>query len=82
MTDIFTTLEDAFVSDKAGPEERAALKAAQPYFDRLCQLLTLEEADELWFAAVQAGLADGHSRFAAGFRLGARLMLEVLEGEG
>lgn len=82
MTDIFMTLEEAFISDKAGPEEQAALKAAQPYFDRLCQLLPLAEADELWSAAVQTGLADGHSRFAAGFRLGARLMLEALEGEG
>lgn len=79
MSQLFSTLQEAFVSDDATPEEKAATRAAQPCFDRLCQVLPGREADEIWSAAVRIGLADAEGRFAAGFRLGAKLMLEVLE---
>lgn len=40
--------------------------------------LSWEEFDRFWCAVMDIGTADVEASFAKGFRLGARLMLDVL----
>ena len=48
------------------------------HMERVGKKLTPEEADAVWAAAMQVGTADTQECFVRGFRLGARLMLDVL----
>ena len=64
------------------PKQKEANDRAQPWVERLEQLTgNIDEFDAIWGAALRVGEADHPVWFARGFRLGARLMLEVL-GEG
>lgn len=79
MDDLLLTLFEAFDAQEASPEEKAAIRAADPIYNRAREKLTRDELDELWSAALRVGSADVETSFVRGFRLGARLMLEVLE---
>ena len=64
------------------PEQREAVKRAEPWARRLEELATgPAEFDGIWSAALDIGQADGPVWFARGFRLGMQLTLEAL-GEG
>ncbi|MBO5340453.1 MAG: hypothetical protein J6A62_05600 [Oscillospiraceae bacterium] len=63
------------------PEMNAALKAAEPAVRAVRDKMTWEELDGFWSAVMAVGTADVEACFARGFRAGARLMLEVLQGE-
>ena len=43
------------------------------YFDRLCELTTFDEADDIWNAAKAIGIAACSSDFARGFQMGVLL---------
>lgn len=80
MKTIFKILFDAY-EEKESPESRAAVEAAQPIMDEMERKLTWEEYNRFWDAAMDVGTADEEASFARGFRLGARLMLDVLREE-
>ena len=64
------------------PEQAAASSKAEPWAKRLEQLAAdNNEFDNIWCAALNVGGANDPVWFARGFRLGARLLLEVV-GEG
>ena len=64
---------------KITKEQQAAELRAEPWVHRLEELAeTTDEFDGIWSAALEVGEADSPLWFARGFRLGARLMLEVL----
>ena len=64
------------------PEQKEAIDLAAPWAKRLEELAAgPAEFDSIWSAALDIEQADHPVWFARGFRLGARLMLEVL-GEG
>ena len=82
MNDILKTLFIALDEQQENtPETDAALKAAEPAVQAVRGKLTWEEFDAFWSAAVAVGTADVEDCFVRGFRAGARLMLEVLQGE-
>ena len=60
------------------PEMEAAINAAEPVFQTARDKLGCAEFDRVWTAAMNIGTADVETCFAQGFRVGARLMLEVL----
>lgn len=51
-----------------------AVKAAQPYYKRLCAALGDKEGDEIWCAALEVGASEEEPIFQAGLRLGMQLM--------
>ena len=61
------------------PEQKEAIDLAAPWAKRLEELAASPaEFDSIWSASMEIGQADQPVWFARGFRLGARLMLEVL----
>ena len=78
LFDLWERQDDGTMS----PKQKEANDRAQPWVERLEQLTgNIDEFDAIWGAALRVGEADHPVWFARGFRLGARLMLEVL-GEG
>ena len=64
------------------PEQKEAIDLAAPWAKRLEELAASPaEFDSIWSTSMEIGQSDQPVWFARGFRLGARLMLEVL-GEG
>ncbi len=62
-------------SDPAYQEEtRQTLKATEPHYQRLCQALGEEEADQFWTALLCAGGDQQDCVFRVGLCLGLRLM--------
>ena len=78
MKSIINELLYACNGEKLSPGGRAARQAGEPVFLAIREKLSLEEFDQFWAAAMDVGCADIEASFAAGFRLGAKLMLEVL----
>ena len=61
------------------PEQKEAIDLAAPWAKRLEELAASPaEFDSIWSASMEIGQSDQPGWFARGFRLGARLMLEVL----
>ena len=79
-----TILKTLFIAldeqQENSPEVKAALSAAEPAVQAAREKLNWEEFDRFWSAVMSAGTADVETCFARGFRAGARLMLEVLQG--
>ena len=78
MTGTIQTLFSVLDPTSASPAEQRALQEAAGTMERVGKKLTPEEADAVWAAAMQVGTADTQECFVRGFRLGARLMLDVL----
>ena len=78
MTGTIQTLFSVLDHTSASPAEQRALQEAAGTMERVGKKLTPEEADAVWAAAMQVGPADARECFVRGFRLGARLMLDVL----
>ena len=78
MTGTIQTLFLVLDHTSASPAEQRALQEAAGTMERVGKKLTPEEADAVWAAAMQVGTADTQECFVRGFRLGARLMLDVL----
>lgn len=78
MDELYRKLYDAFVSPKLTPEERAAMERAKPAMERLRQVFSLDETDEISGAIMDIGAANLENNFVYGFCLGARMMLAVL----
>ncbi len=78
MTGTIQTLFSVLDHTSASPAEQRALQEAAGTMERVGKKLTPEEADAVWAAAMQVGTADTQECFVRGFRLGARLMLDVL----
>lgn len=81
MSELLDLLYDALGRSEITPELRKVYDETEGCFDELCRAVGNQKADEIWLAAVQVGMAEQAANFASGFRLGGRLMLEVL-GEG
>ena len=81
MEKVLFELFDALDEDQVSPEEQAALDQAEEICRAVREKLTLREFDAFWDAAVRVGIADIKTSFAKGFRLGARVMLAVLNGD-
>ena len=81
MKKVLFELFDALDMDDISPEEVAALDQAEEICQKVQEKLTLEEFDQLWGAAICVGTAGIKTSFAKGFRLGARVMIEVLKEE-
>ena len=80
LSDLFNLLEQQ-VEDTMSPEQREALKRADPWAKRLEELAASPaEFDGIWSAALDIGQSDQPVWFARGFRLGMRLTLETLGG--
>ena len=78
LSDLFDLLEQQY-QDTLSPEQREAIQQADPWAKRLEKLAASPaEFDSIWSAAMNIGQAEQPVWFARGFRLGARLMLEVL----
>ena len=61
------------------PEQKEATGRADPWAKRLEELAASPaEFDSIWSTSMEIGQSDQPVWFARGFRLGARLMLEVL----
>ena len=61
------------------PEQKEAIDRAAPWAKRLEELAASPaEFDSIWSTSMEIGQSDQPVWFARGFRLGARLMLEVL----
>ena len=61
------------------PEQKEAIDLAAPWAKRLEELAASPaEFDSIWSTSMEIGQSDQPVWFARGFRLGARLMLEVL----
>lgn len=54
--------------------QRQTVKAAQPYYERLCDLAGQEEGETIWDAALMIGAEEEAAIFRAGLRLGMQLM--------
>ena len=81
LYELFNLLEQQH-EDTISPEQREALKRADPWAKRLEELAASPaEFDGIWSAALDIGQSDQPVWFARGFRLGMRLTLEAL-GEG
>lgn len=78
MTGTIQTLFSVLDHTSVSPAEQRALQEAAGTMERVGKKLTPEEADAVWAAAMQVGTADTQECFVRGFRLGARLMLDVL----
>ena len=78
MTGTIQTLFSVLDPPWASPAEQGALQEAAGTMERVGKKLTPEEADAVWAAAMPVGTADTQECFVRGFRLGARLMLDVL----
>lgn len=78
MAGTIQTLFSVLDHTLASPAEQRALQEAAGTMERVGKKLTPEEADAVWAAAMQVGTADTQECFVRGFRLGARLMLDVL----
>ena len=78
LTDLFDLLEQQHECT-ISPEQKEAIDRAAPWAKRLEELAASPaEVDSIWSAALDIGQSDQPVWFARGFRLGARLMLEVL----
>lgn len=77
LYEMFDLLDDGVRS----PEMAQAEREVEPWVKRLEELAgDDDEFDEIWAAAVHVGASELPLWFARGFRLGARMMLEVLRG--
>lgn len=54
--------------------QRQTVKAAGPYYERLCDLAGQEEGETIWDAALMIGAEEEAAIFRAGLRLGMQLM--------
>ena len=78
LYELFDLLEQKY-EGTLSPEQREAIKQADPWAERLKELAAgPAEFDGIWNAALDIGQVDGPVWFARGFRLGARLVLETL----
>ena len=78
LTDLFNLLEQQ-PEGTISPEQKKAIDRAAPWAKRLEELAASPaEFDSIWSASMEIGQSDQPVWFARGFRLGARLMLEVL----
>lgn len=77
MSDILSILFQAAMELPETSQERAAMRRAEPFHDRLCELTNEREADEIWFAAVGEGAAESADSFQRGFAMGARLWEQI-----
>ena len=73
MTDILYILSEYAETLPPSPEAQNFIKAQYHYFDRLCELTSFDEADDIWNAAKSAGMAACSSDFAHGFQMGVLL---------
>ena len=78
MSNLLELLRDCLGEAEITPELRELYRQSEPYFDELCRALGDRRADEIWMFAVGLGAVEEQASFSSGFRLGARLMLEVL----
>lgn len=53
---------------------RQSVKAAEPYYERLCAALGDEEGENIWNMAMDVGATSEGPAFRAGLCLGLRLM--------
>ena len=78
LTDLFDLLEQQH-EGTISPEQKEAIDRAAPWAKRLEELAASPaEFDRIWSTSMEIGQSDQPVWFARGFRLGARLMLEVL----
>lgn len=77
MNDILSILQYYAEELPPGKEARAVSQKNEPYFRRLCTLTSVEEADNLWSAALETGAAECSADFRRGFAMGVRLWEEV-----
>ena len=75
LFDLFEALDDGNITS----EEENALQQVEKICQNIQEKLTLQEFNEIWGAALQVGTARTKNSFAKGFRLGARVMMEVLK---
>lgn len=77
LNELYELLDDGVRS----PEMAQAEREVEPWAKRLEELTADDdEFDGIWAAAVHVGESELPLWFARGFRLGARVMLEVLRG--
>ena len=81
MSELLNLLYDALGRSEVTPELRRVYDETDGCYEELCRAMGNQKADEIWLAAVQVGMAEQAANFASGFRLGGRLMLEVLGEE-
>jgi len=79
MEDILSILYQAVTKMPRTEKMTAAIWEADPMHERLCGLTGAEEADKIWFAAVDVGTAESEDCFRRGFLMGFQLR-EELEG--
>ena len=77
LFDLFEALDDGNIT----LEEENAVRQVEKICQNIQEKLTLKEFDEIWGAALQVGTARTKSSFAKGFCLGARVIMEVLNGD-
>jgi len=80
MNKVLYELFDALDEDQISPEEIDALEKAEPICAQVRDKLTWEELDQLWCSAFNVGAVEVKNSFSKGFRLGARVMMAVLQG--
>ncbi len=79
LYELFELLDDG----RRYPETEQAERAAEPWVKRLDELARDDdEFDQIWDAALGVGAAETPVWFARGFRMGARIMLEILGDSG
>lgn len=76
MNDLLAELLELTIGDDPAYRDavRAAMKCAEPQYDRLCAAMEDKIADEIWDAALDIGSAGQEPIFLNGLRLGIRLM--------
>ena len=75
LYDLYCLLDHGEVS----PEYQKALEEVEPICQQMEKKLSMEEFDTFWSSAVGVGASENPVWFARGFRLGARVMMEVLK---
>lgn len=77
MTDALSTLSEYVEQLPPTAEMKAASQKADPFHQRLCQLTGEQEADDIWFAALNVSGAESSAAFRRGFAMGFQLSEEL-----
>ena len=70
MVDVLSILSEYAETIAPLPEAEDFIREQHHYFNRLCELTSFDEADDIWNAAKNAGMAACSSDFAHGFKMG------------
>ena len=77
MMDILSILSEYAETFPTSSVTKAFMDKQYRYFDRLCELTSFDEADDIWNAAKNAGMAACSSDFARGFQMGVLLWEQI-----